>query len=222
MCGRYSLTDAALDLIPVIFGLDRAAMKGMVGRYNVAPTQPILTVLQGEEGREATMMRWGLIPVWTKDPKKGPLLINARSESVAEKPAFRAAFKARRCLVPADGFFEWEKTPHGKQPIYFQLEDKRPFALAGLYERWQGPDGPVTSCTLITTQANDLVNTYHDRMPVIVPAEGFNTWLDPDLHDPAVLQPMLAPYPPGMMIATKVNSRVNTATNDDPACIEPL
>jgi putative SOS response-associated peptidase YedK len=222
MCGRYSLTPAALELLPLLFEMDPKRMADLAGRYNVAPTQRIPTVRQGEDGRELAIMRWGLIPVWTKDPKKSPLLINARSESVAEKPAFRASFKARRCLVPADGFFEWEKLEKAKQPIYFQLRDKQPFAFAGLWDRWQGPEGPVDSCTLITTQANELVSGYHDRMPVILPREAFDAWLDLEQHDPAALQPMLAPYPAREMIATRVNPRVNSATHDDPACIEPI
>jgi putative SOS response-associated peptidase YedK len=242
MCGRYTLTPKAIDMLPGLFGIDPTAMPDLgPGSYNVAPTTQRGVVRADLEGhRRMDILRWGLVPFWAKDPKKGPPLINARADTVAEKPSFRAAFRARRCLVPADGFFEWRGVPHNgslfdgleqaeapktaksKQPVYFQLADRRPFAFAGLWERWQGPEGELESFTLITTQPNELVAPVHDRMPVILPEEAYALWLDPRQQDISKLMPLLAPYPADAMIATFVNAAVNSVRNDDPGCIAPV
>jgi putative SOS response-associated peptidase YedK len=242
MCGRYTLTPMAIDMLPGLFGIDPTAMPDLgPGRYNVAPTQQMPVVRADAEGhRHMELLRWGLVPFWAKDPKKGPPLINARADTVAEKPSFRAAFKARRCLVPADGFFEWRDQPpnatlfegvtqgeapkiaKSKQPVYFQMADRKPFAFAGLWERWQGPEGELESFTLITTQPNPLVAGIHDRMPVILPKEAYTVWLDPRQQDSSVLIQLLSPYPADDMIATFVNPAVNSVRNDDQACIAPI
>ncbi|MBV9124870.1 MAG: SOS response-associated peptidase, partial [Planctomycetes bacterium] len=176
----------------------------------------------GAEQREMSLLRWGLVPSWAEDPAIGNRLINARAETAAEKPAFRSAFRQRRCLIPADGFYEWQRHPGGKTPYYFSLRDKQPFAFAGLWERWQAPGGKVLeTCTLLTTQANSLVQPVHDRMPVIVPAAEYDRWLDPSLHDPALLQPILQPYAPEEMTAYAVSRWVNDPKHEDARCVQP-
>jgi putative SOS response-associated peptidase YedK len=194
-------------------------------RYNIAPTQPVLAVrkLPGESRREMAWLKWGLIPFWSADPKIAYRTINARSEKAAKSPAFRDAFKKRRCLIPADGFFEWKKDGKKKLPYYFQTKDHQPFALAGLWETWKDNEGkPLETCTILTTDANALVSEFHDRMPVILPQEDWERWLDPEQQDAAKVQPMLAPYPAEMMAGTAVNPIVNNTKNDSPACIEPI
>jgi putative SOS response-associated peptidase YedK len=193
-------------------------------RYNIAPTQEIAAVrADGERGcRTLVSLRWGLIPSWAKDPSIGNRMINARAETVAEKPSFRNAMKRRRCLVLSDGYYEWQKKqgPKGpKQPFYFCLNDERPFAFAGLWESWKDPSGSrLESCTIITTEANTLTRPIHDRMPVILPADSYDHWLDPTLHDAAELQPLLRSYPSEEMKAFPVSTLVNSPRNDDPAC----
>ena len=204
---------------------------GMVGqlplRFNIAPTQPIAAVRQLGPGepRQLDALRWGLIPSWAKDPAIGNRMINARAETLAEKPAYRAAYRQRRCLVLADGFYEWQKTASGKQPYYIRLADDRPFAFAGLWERWQDKtlkDAPVLeSCTIITTDANQLVQPIHDRMPVILAPEDYEQWLDPSLDAAEQLAPLLRSYPAEKMTAYPVSSLVNRPTNDSPECIQP-
>src|SRR5262245_4330455 len=186
MCGRYSLYSSAADLAEWL-GLPE--VPALEPRYNVAPTQPVAAVRAGPGGgRELVRLRWGLVTPWAADPGTGPLLINARSETAADKPAFRAALRARRCLVPADGFYEWVRQAGKRQPIHFRLRDGRPFAFAGLWERWQAPGGPaVESCAILTTGANELVRQAHDRMPVILGPDAFGEWLDPAVRDPAAL-----------------------------------
>jgi len=167
---------------------------------------------------------WGLIPSWAKDPSIGNRMINARSETLAEKPSFKAAYKRRRCLVLADGFYEWRKNPDkSKTPMYVQLESRDPFAFAGLWESWHSPDGDhVLSCTIITTQPNDFVRKIHNRMPVILPRRAYEQWLDPDEQKPDRLQPLLAPYPAEEMTAYPVSTTVNNPRNETPECIEPV
>jgi putative SOS response-associated peptidase YedK len=165
-----------------------------------------------------------VIPFWAPDPKIAYRTINARSEKAAKSPAFRAAFKDRRCLIPADGFFEWKKAGTKKLPYYFQTKNHEPFALAGLWESWKDhkTGERIETCTILTTDANELVSHFHDRMPVILPPEDWDRWLDPNQHDPAAVQPMLAPYPPSLMTATAVNPIVNSSKIDSPTCIEPI
>jgi putative SOS response-associated peptidase YedK len=222
MCGRFTLTDPDADLI---VQFDLPDIPDLKPRYNIAPTQPVAAVRVRREGaeREMAMLHWGLIPFWAKEPAIGARMINARSETVAEKPSFRAAFRRRRCLVVADGFYEWQKQNGGKQPYYIHLRGGRPFAIAGLWERWQGTEGSVVeSCTLLTTQPNDLVRPLHNRMPVILHPQDYQLWLDPGMQQADRLKPLLRAYPPAEMAAYAVSRFVNAPRNDDPRCIEPL
>jgi putative SOS response-associated peptidase YedK len=193
-----------------------------VPRYNIAPTQPVLAIANDHPDRVAHF-RWGLIPSWAKDASIGSRLINARAETLAEKPAFRTALRRRRCLVPADGFFEWRMSGKSKTPMYFRLKTGGLFAFAGLWDVWHGPDGSeIPSCTLITGQPNELVKPIHDRMPVILPSEHYEQWLNPGEQEPAALHAMLVPYPASEMEAYPVSRAVNSPKNDSPQCIEPV
>lgn len=222
MCGRFTLT-ASQSEIATAFAL--ADVPPLEPRYNIAPTQAIATVMQTAPQAERVFrwLRWGLIPSWAKDPSIGNRLINARAETVHEKPSFRSAFRQRRCLIMADGFYEWQRQPKGKQPSYFRLTEQQPFAFAGLWEQWQ-PEGAeaITSCTLLTTVANDCLRPVHDRMPVILNPQDYETWLDPTLHDPDRLQSLLHPYPATAMEAFAVSSAVNRPSHDAPDCIQPI
>jgi putative SOS response-associated peptidase YedK len=195
---------------------DLAGPPELFPRYNVAPTQPVLAVRVAGVGREAVMLRWGLVPSWAKDLKQAP--INARAETAADKPTFRHALRKRRCLIPADGFYEWVALEGRKQPYCFRPGDGRPFAFAGLWERWEGPQGPVESCAILTTEANDLVRPVHDRMPVILPERHWRAWLDTDLQDAATVAPLLRPYPAEAMRAVSVHGPRVTSVQRD---IEP-
>ena len=194
MCGRYTRTNAPSRYADKFRAACNFYSKAS---YNVAPSQDILaawTTLEGK--RELTLLHWGLIPSWAKEPKTGYSMINARAETVATKPAFRHAFKRQRCLIAADGFYEWKPTEHGKQPYYIFLKDHEPFAFAGLWEHWEG-DGhePIDSCTIIVTEANKAIEKIHDRMPVILPPTAYDEWLDPEVTDKDRLQALLKPYP---------------------------
>lgn len=220
MCGRFTLAVPAEDLA-LRFNLDEVPV--LEARYNIAPTQPVLMLRQHEGRRVAELARWGLIPSWSKDGSGAARMINARAETVAEKPAFRAAFRQRRCLIPADGFYEWQARPGGKQAYYARLATGEPFAMAGLWERWQAPDGAwIQSCTIITTTANELLQPLHDRMPVILAPDHYALWLDPVLRDPGPLQALLGPYPAERMRVYPVGPAVNSVRNDGPGLIEPL
>ena len=195
-------------------------------RYNVAPTQrvPIVRRAQDNVARELAQVRWGLIPLWAKDETIGAKMINARGEGIDAKPSFREAFKrGRRCLIPADGFYEWQKEGSAKQPWRITLADGGTLAFAGLWERWEkAPDGvPVESCTIITTAANALVATLHDRMPVILPAAAYGPWLGEVSASSRELLALLMPYPPDAMRAYPVSTVVNSPKNDGPECVEP-
>jgi putative SOS response-associated peptidase YedK len=190
-------------------------------RYNIAPTQPVVAVRPGERaGREARMLRWGLVPFWAKDLAMGSRMINARGETVAEKPAFRQAFRRRRCLIPADGFYEWQKVPGGKQPWYISARGEGPLAFAGLWERWdkRGTETPVESCTIVTTAANATLAPLHDRMPVILDPAAWDAWLGADTPS-AELRDLLRPAPDGLLAARTVSRRVNSPANDGPELI---
>jgi putative SOS response-associated peptidase YedK len=220
MCGRYELHThpAALALA---FGLEFPPM--IRPRYNIAPTQDIPVIRMGQSGaRELAQVRWGLVPRWAKDPSIGARMINARAETVAEKPSFRTAFQRHRCLIPADGFYEWRLATSGaKQPIRVGMKDERPFAFAGLTERWLSPGGEVLdSCTIVTTTANALLATMHDRMPVIVAPSDYARWLD--VASDADVTDLLAPYPADAMTWYPVSTRVNSVRNDDAALIEQV
>ena len=217
MCGRYTLI-ADLGDLAQRFEFDGSDFSYDPG-YNIAPTESVLTV-RNVEGREAAFMKWGLIPFWAKDPKIGARMINARAETVAEKPAFRNALKRRRCLILADGYYEWQKTPVGKRPYRIIMKSGEPFAMAGLWETWKDHQGKVVpSCTIITTSANDFLSPIHDRMPVILPRESEDLWLDPDTDDAAVLTGMLIPYSDEALIAYEISAMVNYARNDGPEVI---
>ena len=221
MCGRFSLGASATKLAELF---DLTEVPNWAPRYNIAPTQELLVVLKAPEdpGRKISRRRWGLIPSWAKDRGIGNQLINAQAETVATKPAFRAAFRKRRCLVPADGFYEWTQQGRQKQPYYIRLRDGGPFAIAGLWEHWEGPDGNgVDSCTLLTTSANDLISAFHHRMPVILNPTNYDLWLDPAVQEAGPLQSLLQPYPSENMTAYPVRTLVNNPANDAPGCIEP-
>jgi len=215
----------------------------MPERFNIAPTQEVPAVTQGREGdRKLRMLRWGLIPPWAKSVSVGNQMINARCETLLERPAFRVPFESRRCLIPADGFFEWAEVPveqlqgslfgsastghtakTRKQPYHITMKDGSPFAFAGLWSRWSDPDGHlVDSCTIITTPANGIIAPVHDRMPAILRRKEFSHWLDRHVKDLRELQPLLAPYPASEMKLTPVNPVVSNPRNDSPECIEPV
>lgn len=220
MCGRYTLTTPTA-LLAEYFGI--APLPGLRARYNIAPTQPV-AVLRGDPQRHWAEVRWGLIPPWAKDPAIGNRMINARGETVADKPAFRTPFAQRRCLIAADGFYEWQRLDNGrKQPFYLRRYDGSPFAFAGLWERWHDRPGNTTieSCALITTTPNELVRPIHDRMPAIVPSNRFDVWLDPDASREQ-LQRLLVPYTETAMQARPVSAWVNKPAHDDPRCIDAL
>jgi len=225
MCGRYTLATAP-EALARIFELDD--LPELPARYNIAPVPAVRLVVEEGSGearrRVLRLLRWGLVPFWAKDPGIGSRMINARAETVADKPAFRAAFRRRRCLVLADGFYEWQRVGRGaKQPFLIRLRDGGPFAFAGLWERWTGPEGePLESCTLLTTQPNALVAPIHNRMPVILDPSDYDAWLDPELQDPAALRPLLRAFPAERMTAHPVSQRVNNPRVDDPGCAAPL
>ncbi|MBI4842162.1 MAG: SOS response-associated peptidase [candidate division NC10 bacterium] len=221
MCGRFSLGTPASTLATQFELFEAPAW---APRYNIGPTQSAPTVVRAASqlARRFTLHRWGLIPPWAKDPGIGSRLINARAETVATKPAFRQALRERRCLILADGFYEWQRRGRHKQPFHIRMLDGRPFAFAGLWEHWEGPEGTVIdSCTILTTTANELVGALHDRMPVILAPQDYDVWLDPAIQEVERLEPLLRPYPAEEMTAHPVSTRVNNPANDSPACVEP-
>jgi len=221
MCGRYTLYSSPAAVAQE-FGL--AEVPELFPRFNIAPTQTVAVVreMPDAQGRELAFLRWGLIPHWADDPSIGNRMINARSETAAAKPSFRKAFRARRCLVVADGFYEWQKTSGGKQPYLIGLKSNRPFGLAGLWERWDKQGEPVESCTILTTEPNELMRPIHDRMPVIIPKEQYGLWLDPRCQDAGELAQLLRPFPSDGLRAYQVSSVVNNARNDVPECVTAI
>lgn len=235
MCGRFGLAVEPEVLMQHFDLREKAGIPPLVPRYNIAPSQPVLAVVASEstEGgslqRKATYFRWGLVPAWSKVFKGG--WINARSETAAEKPSFRTALRCRRCLIPADGFYEWTGSGKTRQPYWIYLRERTlsgwrkrsVFAFAGIWERWQGPDGSVVeTCAILNTTANPLMQVLHERMPVILPAEAYDDWLDPSVQDPHLLLPLLRPYPSELMVAYPVSTHVNSPSHEDPACQEPV
>jgi putative SOS response-associated peptidase YedK len=220
VCGRYTLT-TLVGTLAEEFDVT-GPLPEILPSYNVAPTQEVAAVLVEGGERRLEMLRWGLIPSWADDPQIGSRMINARSETAAEKPSFRKAFRKRRCLIPADGFYEWQKRNNGKQPYYVRMKDGSPFAFAGLWETWGG-DGKdeIRSCTILTTDPNELLAPIHNRMPVILYPENYELWLDPDVREVELLSSLLNPYPGDAMDAYPVSRRVNSPANDEPSCIEP-
>ena len=217
MCGRYEL-HAHPAAIALAFGLP--APPELAPRYNIAPMQQVPIVRVNSHGaRELAMVRWGLVPRWSKDPSIGAKMINARGETVRDKPAFRTAYRRHRCLLPASGFYEWQAREGAKQPMHIAMLDGAPFAFAGVAERWLGPDGePLDTCAIITTEANALLVAVHERMPVIVAPADYARWLDPTIADPADI---ISPYDAEAMRYTPVSTRVNAVRNDDATLIEP-
>jgi len=194
-------------------------------RYNVAPTQPVPIIRQHpiEPRRELSLVRWGLIPSWAKDASGAAGMINARSESAAIKPAFRDALKARRCLIPADGFYEWMRSANAKQPYCFEVNDGELFAFAGLWERWKEPTSNwIKSCSTLTTTPNAVTSAIHDRMPVILNPDDYDLWLDPKFTDVAAVTEMLQPYDARLMRFHPASTRINQPANDDPECCAPV
>jgi len=220
MCGRYTLTSSP-EVLRALFRY--VEQPNFPPRYNVAPTQPIPIVRLVDGKRQFALVRWGLLPSWVKDPKTFTLLINARGESAAEKPAFRAAMKRRRCLIPADGFYEWQAVGDRKRPFYVRAKSGAPLAFAGLWETWTGPNGEeLETAAIVTTAANRTLKPIHDRMPVIVPPDGFDLWLDGATVDATTAAALIAPAPEGLLEAYEISTAVNRTANDNPKLLEPV
>ena len=203
------------------FRLHRAAE--LVPRYNIAPSESVAAIRENvNQERELVLLRWGLVPSTTKDTKNSYRMINARAETLSQRPAFRSAFAHRRCLIPADGFYEWQHTNGTKQPYFVRARDEDLLAFAGLWERWQRGQQVIESCTIITTNASESLASIHHRMPVILPEDTYGLWLDPSVHDPGTLQPLLLPYDATKLVAYPVSKRVNHPKNDDAECIRQL
>jgi putative SOS response-associated peptidase YedK len=219
MCGRFTITVAPAEVARV---LELAEVPAFRPRYNAAPTQSILAARVDQQGRrEAVFLRWGLVPHWADDVAIAHRLINARSETAAVKPSFREALRKRRCVIPADGFFEWQKDGKRRLPFRFRRPDGSLFLLAGLWEQRERPgEEPLETCTILTTEANAVVRPLHDRMPVIVAPESLAAWLKPGVL--ATTEPFFHPAPDGLLLAERVSERVNSPRLDDPACIEPV
>jgi putative SOS response-associated peptidase YedK len=222
MCGRFTLTVNPADLQDAFSNYNFPAR--FAPRFNIAPTQPVLAIPNDDKLR-ADFFTWGLIPMWAKDPEIGSRLINARGETLAEKPSFRGSYRHKRCLILADGFYEWKsfggrKT---KTPYYIHMQDHKPFAFAGLWDHWESPDGSsIKSCTIITTTPNELVASIHDRMPVILHRRDYARWLDPAPQTHENLQPLIKPFPVDDMTAYPVSTLVNKVTNDMPELVVPV
>lgn len=222
MCGRFTQT-ATSDVIAKQFHLDKLPL--FTPRYNIAPSQPIAAIRVDPHTapRKLAMLRWGLIPSWAKDPKIGNQCINAKAETVAEKPSFRSAFKKRRCLIVATGFYEWQVQARTKQPMWIGLRSKQPFAFAGLWEHWTPAEGePLETCTIITTEPNSLMAPIHTRMPVILAPASYDQWLDPTFQHIDPLKALLRPYPSEELTAYPVSTLVNNPRHDVPQCLEPV
>jgi putative SOS response-associated peptidase YedK len=222
MCGRFNQT-ASPEAIAQQFEV--AALPLFKPRYNIAPSQHIATIRiePDTSTRKLAMLRWGLIPSWAKDPKIGSQCINAKAETVAVKPSFRSAFKKRRCLVVATGFYEWQVQGRTKQPMWIGLRSKQPFAFAGLWEYWKpAEEEPLETCTIITTEPNDLMAPIHNRMPVILAPASYDQWLDPLFQQVESLTALLRPYPSKELTAYPVSTLVNNPRHDVPQCLEPV
>ena len=215
MCGRFTLRSPGR----IRFDGERSShLPSMAPRYNIAPSQEVLTITKSQGRRELSSFVWGLIPSWSKEPKG---FINARCETLEEKPSFSESFQNRRCLIPADGFYEWQRNGKSKQPYYFQMKDEAPFAFAGLWDRWQNDGVDITSCSIITTTPNELLTTIHDRMPVILSPESQDAWLSNNT-EPAQLKRLLIPFPASAMKSYAVSQQVNHAQSEDAQLVEPI
>ncbi len=230
MCGRFVSTTSPDELAEYFGAGEVIDDSNWTASYNVAPSQPVLAVYEEDGVRSVAKFRWGLVPSWAKDPKIGNRMINARSETIAEKNSFKRPFSRSRCIIPADGFYEWMK-PKGsgpKQPMYMTRVDDAPFAFAGLWDVWNGADrsggaaGSVHSCTIITGRPNDKVAKVHDRMPVMLPPSHWDAWLDRDNHDTSSLLEMMVPAPSALIVVSPVSTDVNNVRNNRPDLIEPI
>lgn len=221
MCGRFALF-SHLSQIREAFNIQEVRSE-FEPSYNIAPTQDIAVVVQREAGNSLEKMRWGLVPFWAKDPSIGSKMINARAETLSQKPSFKRPLKSQRCLVVADGFFEWTKINGSKVPMFIRPKSQRPFGFAGLYDLWQSPQGEtITSCTIVTTQANDFLEPIHSRMPLILPKPEQGIWLDPTTPDIDEWLAALAPYPSDELEAYEVSRRVNSPQNNSIECVQPI
>ncbi|MCX7625824.1 MAG: SOS response-associated peptidase [Candidatus Sumerlaeaceae bacterium] len=223
MCGRFALFAQANEIAQE-FGVPVKEVAHVAPRYNIAPSQPVLAIRVAPDGsRHATHFAWGLVPSWANDPSVGSRMINVRAETAAEKPAFRAAFRRRRCIIPASGFFEWATTGTGKIPYFFRPRSGCLFGFAGLWELWNGPNGElIETCAIITVPAQGAVLRFHERMPAILGRPQYAPWLDPRLEDVGVLRSLLLPPSPPPIESYRVSPLVNQPRNDLPACIEPV
>jgi len=221
MCGRFTLTVNPADLQDAFSNY--SFPEKFAPRFNIAPSQPVLAIPNDDKFR-ADFFVWGLIPMWAKDPSIGSRLINARGETLAEKPSFRGGYKYKRCLIVADGFYEWKAfgEKKSKSPYFIHMKDRKTFAMAGLWDTWEGPDGSnIKTCTIITTQPNELMELIHDRMPVILHPRDYAKWLNPAPQTPENLQPLIKPFPADDMSAYAVSTLVNKTTNDKPELVVP-
>ncbi len=217
MCARYNLRMTPARLAEIFHTVRQMEFRP---RFNISPTQTVVVIRQDDGQRFPAPMRWGLVPVWSKNPKAGPPLINARAETVADKPAFRSAFRKRRCLIPATGFYEWRTAGKSKLPVHLHLPSDEPFAFAGLWEVWRGPEA-LESCTIVTTASAGEMTKLHDRQPVIVPREEWDLWLDTELEDRATLERLLRPWP-GPLEMTPVDPCMNSSRNEGEEYFRPL
>ncbi len=231
MCGRF-VSATPIDVLARYFDvdIDDVAVPALPARYNIAPTDEVAVVVRTAARRRLEALRWGLLPFWAKDPRSGAKMINARAGTLAVNNAYRRAFRARRCLVPADGFYEWKRVPGRArtQPVYIRRADGEPMAMAGLWERWRPPDrrddgtATVRSCTIVTGEPNELVADVHDRMPVLLPRPAWDAWLDPDNHDLEALAGLLVPAPAALLVLHPVSSAVNHVGAEGPELVEPF
>ena len=218
MCGRFVM-ELTPELLASVFGTPKVPT--LVPNYNIAPTQLVLIVHQVSDHRTLDIMKWGLIPPWAKDPAIGSQMINARSETVAEKPSFRHAIKYRRCIVPASGYFEWQHEGKVKIPYYFRMKDKSPLGLAGIWEEWKAPDDTLLQTfSILTTTANKIVAPVHDRMPVIIPPDEYSTWLSKHITNPEQLRALYQPFPADLLESYPVSDKVNSPRNNEPENIQ--
>jgi putative SOS response-associated peptidase YedK len=227
MCGRFTLVTKREDLARELGIPGEAIPADLAPRWNIAPSQ-LVPILLHDGGVRMALFQWGLVPHWAKDPAIGNRMINARSETIAEKPSFKGPLRAQRCLIVADGFYEWHAPGKGgtkgapRTPYYIRMKDRRPFTFAGLWSKWTAPDGgELLTCTIITGEPNELIADIHHRMPIILPPDHREAWLDPDEHDEDRLLALLGPYDPAAMEMYPVRRHVNSPAHDDPTCVEP-